>query len=243
MASPGRAQEEARIRGEAMLRSLAHAGAHFEVNRGQLGEQVDFAFRASDYLLELSDHGIGIGLPGTQLVLGPPMRIAFLNVPGTSTAHGRDELPFGVMQRVTRDGVRRHLTRIPTFRSVEYKDMYTGIDVQYYVSSGKLEYDFVVAPHADPGQIALGLEGARAAELDAEGNLRLQFPVAELVQHKPRAYQVIEGRRVEVDGHYKLQDERRVAIEVGAYDANLPLVIDPMISLKVNGSTYGKLHN
>ena len=241
-AAAGSAQEEARIRGEQMLRALVDAAAHFEANLGQLSPGTDFAFRTDDYLLELSRQGIGLELAGNQMVLGPPMQIQFMNTPGTASAHGLGELPFGLMQRVSRDGVRRHLTRVPAFRSVKYPDMYTGIDVQYYLQGGRLEYDMVVAPHANPSQIALNVQGARESDVDPEGNLRVSFPVADLVQHKPRVYQLIEGRRVEVDGRDRVQEDHRVTIEVGAYDANHPLVIDPVISLKAKDSKYGLLN-
>ena len=41
-------------------------------------------------------------------------------------------------------------TKIPTYKKVEYKDVYPGIDLAYYGNQGQLEYDLIVAPDVDP---------------------------------------------------------------------------------------------
>jgi len=40
---------------------------------------------------------------------------------------------------------------VPTFAKVNYQNVYPGVDLVYYGSQGgQLEYDFVLAPGADP---------------------------------------------------------------------------------------------
>ena len=51
-------------------------------------------------------------------------------------------------------------TNIPTFARVKYEGVYPGMDIVYYGNQGQLEYDFVVAPGADPGLVTLAFEGA-----------------------------------------------------------------------------------
>src|SRR5208337_910292 len=51
---------------------------------------------------------------------------------------------------------------IPQFARVEYQAVYPGVDLVYYGDQGQLEYDFRVAPAADPNQIALSFQGASA---------------------------------------------------------------------------------
>ena len=51
-------------------------------------------------------------------------------------------------------------TAVPHYARVRYKEIYPGIDVVYYGSDRHLEYDFVLAPGADPGIIELAYEGA-----------------------------------------------------------------------------------
>src|SRR4051794_32947533 len=46
-------------------------------------------------------------------------------------------------------------TAVPHYARVRYKNVYPGIDVVYYGSDRHLEYDFIVAPGADPKRIEL----------------------------------------------------------------------------------------
>ena len=49
---------------------------------------------------------------------------------------------------------------IPTYAAVRYKDVYPGIDQVYYGNQGQVEYDFVVAPGADPDVIRIRFDGS-----------------------------------------------------------------------------------
>src|ERR1035437_9587566 len=61
-------------------------------------------------------------------------------------------------------------THVPAVTRVRYKNVYPGIDVVYYSRHGKLEYDFLIAPGADPRRIRLSFEQVDSLALDAGGN-------------------------------------------------------------------------
>jgi hypothetical protein len=94
-----------------------------------------------------------------------------------------------------------------------------------------LEYDFVVAPGADPRQIKLEFQGVEQLRLDrASGELVLATSAGKQLRHgRPRVYQEIGGRRVEVDGGYHILDRHHATFTLAAHDARRPLVIDPVI--------------
>ncbi|MGH9282402.1 MAG: SBBP repeat-containing protein, partial [Acidimicrobiales bacterium] len=122
-------------------------------------------------------------------------------------------------------------TNIPTFAKVASSGVYPGIDLVYYgKQGGQVEYDFVVAPGADPGAIRLGLEGAEHLSLDAGGDLVAQTAVGEVRQHRPVVYQTVDGQRRPVAGSFVLGPGDQVRFSVGRYDRSLPLVIDPVIT-------------
>ena len=106
----------------------------------------------------------------------------------------------------------------------------------------QLEYDFVVAPGADPDQIALPIDGAERVEVDAGGDLVVHTAAGELRQPRPVVYQEIDGIRRPVVGDYVLDDQGRVRFRLGAYDASRALVIDPVLaySTYLGGSDDGK---
>src|SRR5713101_2379850 len=125
-------------------------------------------------------------------------------------------------------------TGIPTYAKVRYRDVYPGVDVVYYGAQQQLEYDFVVAPGADPTRIRLAVTGAEALSVDAAGDLVLQTASGALRLHKPLIYQVRDGVRQEIAGGYVLLGKDRVGFRVAAYDTGRPVVIDPVLSY----STY-----
>ena len=62
----------------------------------------------------------------------------------------------------------------PTYERVRYHDAWPGIDVDYYGNRGRLEYDFRLAPGADPERIALASPARTAIRIAANGDLVLE---------------------------------------------------------------------
>src|SRR5262249_48802028 len=112
---------------------------------------------------------------------------------------------------------------------------YPGIDVVYYGNDQQqLEYDFVVAPGADVGQIGLRFTGAQSLEANGTGDLVLHTPGGNVVQRAPVVYQDEDGVREAVSGHFVLDGSGQVGFAVGPHDPGQALVIDPVLSY----STY-----
>ena len=142
-------------------------------------------------------------------------------------------------------------SNVSTYAKVRYKDVYPGVDLVYHGNQGQLEYDFVVAPGADPRAITLEVKTQHSesaalrgqvetcTRIDADGNLVLPTAGGEVRFHKPRVYQLISDSQAQtarsyVDTHYVLKDGDQVGFEVAAYDAHKALIIDPVLSY----STY-----
>src|SRR5262249_17882963 len=100
----------------------------------------------------------------------------------------------------------------------------------YYGRGRRLEYDFLVAPGADPAAIRLEFLGAGRPEIDAHGDLVMRSAAGPVRHHKPLLYQEIHGVRKPVLGGYRIQGPHRIGFRIGAYDHARPLVIDPVLS-------------
>src|SRR5258708_597345 len=117
---------------------------------------------------------------------------------------------------------------------VTYKNIYPGVDMAFHGQQRQVEFDFIVAPGANPKPIELSLTGARRIRTDASGNLLLSSGAGDLVLHKPTAYQEKENGRQPVDARFVVKDKGMVALDLGPYDRTQALVIDPALSY----STY-----
>jgi hypothetical protein len=124
-------------------------------------------------------------------------------------------------------------TDIPTFGKVGFRQIYPGVDVVYYGNQQRLEYDFVVAPHADPRQIQLRFAGAQHIRVNKAGYLIVESDGRELTWKKPTVYQQEEHGRHTVAAHFRLKHmpngRTGVRFALGNYDTSRSLVIDPVL--------------
>ena len=154
--------------------------------------------------------------------------MTLVNANPQSQAAGHDALPGKSNYFIGNDPAKWR-TNIPTYAKVKYEGVYPGVDLVYYGNQGQLEYDFVVAPGADPGLVTLAFEGAREVHIDARGELVLGVEGGEVRQHKPVVYQEVAGVKQEVAGRYVMKGTRQVGFRVAAYDPSRPLIIDPVL--------------
>ena len=203
----------------------------FEANRGQTDEQVQFLAHGAGYTVFLTPTEAVLTLGGGRSERSI-VRLKPVGANGAARIQGDAELP-GVVNYSRSAPSAGHISA-PTYGRVRYVDLYPGVDLVYYGGPRRLEYDFVVAPGADPEQIALAFDGVERVEVDAGGDLVAHTAAGELRQPRPVVYQEIDGARRRVAGDYLVDREGRVRVQLGAYDTSRPLVIDPVLAY----STY-----
>jgi Beta-propeller repeat len=120
-------------------------------------------------------------------------------------------------------------TNIHTYARIRYRNLYPGIDLIFHGNKQELEYDLVVSPGADPGQIKLGISGAESLRLDEDGNVVLKTAAGDVVQQKPRIYQRKGNNLVAIAGDYVINSKDEISFRVGTYDRRAAVVIDPVL--------------
>jgi hypothetical protein len=211
----------------------------FEANHGQADASVQFLAHAQGYSVALT-------ATEARLILQPPTGSAPADAAETRAAPaaalamrlvganaaaqglGLDRLPGVVNYYLGNDPAQWH-TNIPTYARVEFRDVYPDIDLVYYGNQQQLEYDFVVAPGANPQSIKLAFPGADPVAVNAQGDLVLHGAGGDVRQQSPFLYQEVNGVKQPIGGAYALQGQHQVGFQVSAYDAQKPLVIDPVI--------------
>ncbi len=129
--------------------------------------------------------------------------------------------------------------QVPHFNRVKMAGVYPGVDLDFYGNPQQLEYDFLVSPGANPNAIRLQIRGASRIRLDRAGNAVLRTPAGEMQLNRPLSYQEHDGVRTPVESSFKLVAGRELQFELGAYDRNKPLVIDPVLiaAVSLGGAT------
>jgi uncharacterized protein (TIGR03437 family) len=198
----------------------------FELNVGQTEATYQFVAEGEGHFIFLSAAGLVLDLRDGETPAVVKMALAGGNdraswepVEGLS---GRVNYLLG-------NDPARWRTNIPTYGRVRYRDVYPGIDIDYYGQQNQLEYDFVVRPGGDPRQIRMQFEGDVALELESGGALAVRHGERLVRWHKPRLHQQVNGRQLQVEGGYQLEGSNSVRFVVGAYNRSAALVIDPVV--------------
>lgn len=219
----------------------------FEANHGQVDAQVKFLSRGSGYTLFLTPTESVMVLQQREakpeqtndpLEVAEPapikqsvVRMKLEGANPSPAIEGMEQLP-GIVNYFIGNDPAKWRTKIPTYAKVQYKEAYPGIDLAYYGNQGKLEYDFIVQPGADPNQIKLAFEGASDIRVAASGDLLLTTALGEVKLQKPIVYQLSDdGHKTLVAGNYMASPKAptQVGIQLAAYDRTKPVVIDPVL--------------
>ena len=225
----------------------------FEPNVGQAPSQVLWSARGSGYQLFLTSSGASIvfaeplpqspsassssitARPATRPTAMQTARVSVvgMNLSGShawSNVHGL-EPTGGVSNYLFGRNPKDWHSNIPQYARLQVEGVYDGIDLVFYGQGRDLEYDFVVAPGADPAQIRLSFEGASHMRVDSKtGDLMITTSSGSEMRHvRPKVYQQIGNRKVEVAGGYQILNNGQAAFHLAAYDRDSSLVVDPTV--------------
>ena len=221
--------------------AMASWPLRFEENVGQVqgpeGQDVRFISHGSGYTLFLTSTEavleLGRRSPGLATATHPVvLRMRLAGGSKVQTLTGQDKLPGKSNYLLGNDPAKWRT--VANCRQISTMDVYPGIDLVYHGNEGQLEYDFEVAPQANPRQIRLALQGAQRWRVDSQGDLVVKVEGGELRFRRPVAYQKVEGSRRRVPVNYILKAKNQVEFRLGSYDRRQSLVIDPILSY----STY-----
>jgi len=207
---------------------------NFESNVGQTDEKVKFLARGHGYSLFLTEREAVLALKkdgkNEQAVVRmqidgakPAPKVSGLNETATKTNY------------FIGNNSEKWQTNVSNYSRVKYESVYEGVDLVYYGNGQQLEYDFLVAPNADPNQIKLKFDGIKNAKIEeTSGDLLLETDSGTIRQHAPVIYQNIDGTRREIAGSYSLQNSKdkvfSVSFRLADYDKSKELVIDPILA-------------
>ena len=209
---------------------------YFEANQGQADTAAQFIARGQDSQFLISPGEARFDLfktTGSDPISARTVRMQFVGASAQARISGAEELSGKINYLIGGDSS-NWKTGVTTFAKVHVEEVYPGVSLTYYGNHKQLEYDFSIAPGANPGVIAIHFDGADNISISPAGELVLNLGDSEIRQPKPVIYEILQGGRREVTGGYKMLDAHTVGFDVGDHDRTQPLVIDPILSY----STY-----
>jgi len=211
--------------------SALTAGYWIEAPPGRPGEPGRFVSRRSGGILEVSGSG-------TELALRPPssnssrsspsLSVRLLDANPSARVETEEALSFRVNYFLGQDPAAWRPNLTP-FGVVRCRDVYPGVDWIHFGNPSDIEFDFLLAPGADPHRIRLRFEGATAVEPGANGELVVHAGEHHLRFRAPRIYQRHQGQEQIVSGGFVLRSGGDVGFSIGPYDSSAPLLIDPVL--------------
>jgi len=218
----------------------------FEPNLGQADldpadPSAKFVTHGSGYSMVLGNDGAILSLVSRTPSSSPSsrsegrvqtLRMKLAGANPNASLGAADQLPGKTNYFIGNDPAKWRMG-VPQFARVRYENVYPGINLVFYGNEGHLEYDFQVAPGADPSQAELEFTGAKRLDLN-DGSLVIRGENGTVRFDAPRVYQEIAGRKQAVEGAFVLRAANRVGFAVGAYEHSRELIIDPIL----NFSTY-----
>jgi Bacterial Ig-like domain (group 3)/Beta-propeller repeat/Transmembrane protein 131-like N-terminal len=208
------------------------------VSSGTLWRNSRHALEVPPFPIDLDDASSTRGDAATESETYSVLRMKLHNANPRAAVTGMDERA-GINNYFIGNDPARWRTNVPTYAKVKYVEIYSGVDLVYYGNERQLEYDFIVAPGANPRRIAFDVRGAKRIRRDAHGDLVFKMGEDEIRWHKPVVYQERNGTRQVVAANYVITNDNRVGFEIAEYDTSRTLYVDPLIySTYLGGSGY-----
>lgn len=205
----------------------------FEANKGQL--ESGYTFRSRTGAVDALFSSAGVDL---RVASGREVRIAFVDARAVQPQ--ADKSLQGRVNYLRGKDSSNWVRNIPTYSELEYASLYPGVNLRFYGNASDLEHDFVVAPNADPQSIRLKIRGADKVLLGNNGDLEMLVGESTLRFRRPVAYQQLASGRREVSASFNVAADFTVTFNLGGYDREHELVIDPVLAFSTYlTGTYG----
>jgi gliding motility-associated-like protein len=119
-------------------------------------------------------------------------------------------------------------SNVKNYQKIVYNDLWKNINLEMLGQDNSVKSNFYVKPGADPADIKLIYDKTEKIYLDKK-QLVIKTILNEMVEHEPYAYQIIDGKTVEVPCNFQLKKNTVSFSFPKGYNKKYELVIDPVL--------------
>jgi beta-propeller repeat-containing protein len=203
---------------------------YFVANQGQISAtQVEYYLTGAQQTVYFTKQGLTLARHDAQKGAGARSVVKLDFVDANPQVQIQGQLPQQAAFSYFLGAQKEWHTNIPSYTQVQYSDLWPGIDLVYRGEVGRLKYQFVVHPGADPKQIRLRYRGVASLAVQAEGELQVCLTDRKFTDQAPTAFLNTEQSQ-SVSVRYALETgSMEYGFELGAYDLQQTLIIDPAL--------------
>ena len=119
-------------------------------------------------------------------------------------------------------------SNVKNYQKLLYKNLWQNINLEMLGQDNSVKYNFYIQPGADAANIQLHYDKAEKIYLHKK-QLIIKTSLNELVEHEPYAYQIIDGKTIDIPCNFQLKKNTVSFSFPKGYDKNYELVIDPVL--------------
>jgi len=248
----------------AVIKTYGKLPLYFIKNKGQVDKTVSFYERGAGHATFFTEDGVVLSLTKRESKTNKPsfdekilglkgknekktvseaVSLSFVGANKRARITADKKMSGHVNYFIGKDKTKWR-TGISTYGTVTYHDIYKNIDVKFYGNNKNIERDVIVRPGGDFSKAIFAYRGIKGLKVTEAGDLEVSLKDGKIIEQRPVIYQEIDGRRVVVEGAYRLlkgdDGTFTYGFTVAAYDHTKDLVIDPMLvySTYLGGSSY-----
>jgi hypothetical protein len=207
---------------------------YFIENKGQLDKNVMYYEKSQGHQMFFTGEGIYFILEQKRKEISQQsmVKLTPLNMRQEINITAED-LQEGKVSYFLGNDPTQWKTNIPIYKKVVYPEAYPNVDLKFYGNNRQLEYDIIIKEGGDPIKIKFQYTGVEGIEVTDLGDLSIRLKDGNILkQKKPVSYQIIDGKRIDVESKFKIINEDEIftyGFEIASYDKKHPLVIDPVL--------------
>ncbi|MEO7923846.1 MAG: SBBP repeat-containing protein [Chitinophagaceae bacterium] len=170
---------------------------------------------------------------------GQVMRMTLQNANPTPSSEGIEK-SVAYYNYFLGNDLSKWASNVALYKEALVKNVYIGIDARYYFEEGKLRYDYIVQPGANADRVKMIFEGVDKTNINQAGELVFTTRFGKVKQVGLYSYQENNGNKEEVASRFEKDSKGKISFEIGDYDKEKPLFIDPLLYSTYIGGTAGE---
>ena len=119
-------------------------------------------------------------------------------------------------------------SHVKSYKQIIYHQLYNHIELKTFSEKNNFRYDFMIHPGANISDIVLKWQGDDGLVVK-DGKLLIKTAVGEVYQTAPFAYQLVNGKKIEIACEYLLENSILKFRISKSYNPKLDLIIDPTL--------------